>query len=128
MTAFLNALSRLLVTLVALPAARTTTFTSAAIDLSVYDGELAMILNSAAGTGTTPTLDGKIQHCDTSGGTYADSGITLTQVTDAAASLQTKLFQKSAVKQYIKFVGTIAGTTPSFNFAATLVGLKRSLS
>ena len=127
MTAFLNALSRMLVTLVALPAARTTTVTSAASDLSVYDGELAMILNSAAGTGTTPTLDGKIQHCDTSGGTYADSGITFTQITNAD-SLQSKLFQKSAVKQYIKFVGTIAGTTPSFTFGASLVGLKRSLS
>lgn len=129
MTAFLNALSRALATIVAVPAARTSTFTSAAIDLSGYDGELGMLVNSAkASAGTTPTLDFKIQHCDTSGGTYADAGITLTTITDAADSLQLKLFQKSAVKQYVKLVGTIAGANASFNFGASLVGLKRSLS
>lgn len=127
MTAFLNALSRLLATVVAVSAARTSTFTSAAIDLSAYDGELAMILNSAAGTGTTPTLDGKITHCDTADGTFVDAGITFDQIT-TTASLQAKKFQKSSVKQFIKLVGTIAGTTPSFNFSATLVGLDRSLS
>lgn len=130
MTAFLNALSRALATIAAVPAARTATFTSAAIDLSGYDGELGMLINSArASAGTTPTLIFTITHCDTSGGSYVDSGLAaFTTITDAADSLQLKLFQKSAVKQYIKLVGTIAGASASFNFGASVVGLKRSLS
>ena len=112
---------------VASPAARTATFTSSAIDLNDYPNGVTIILDSAAGTGTSPTLDGKIQSSTTSGGSYADvSGATFTQITSSAASFQTVTVDKRVSNRYIKFVGTIAGTSPSFTFGVSMVGQKQS--
>jgi hypothetical protein len=102
---------------------------SAAIDLAdLADGTLIATLNAAAATaGTNPTLDVKITHCDTSGGTYTDAGIAFTQVT-TSDSHQHKLFKKEDVKQFIKFDWTIGGTSsPSFPAAMELIGLERDL-
>lgn len=108
------------------PAARTATATSAAIDLAAYKGGVALTLHSAAGTGTAPTMDGKVQDCATSGGTYADvAGATFTQVTDAAGgSIQRLIVDTRKVKEFIKVVLTIAGTTPSFTCAVSLAAIE----
>lgn len=102
------------------PADRTATATSAAIDLQAYDGEMVLNLHSAAGTGTTPTLDVKVQDCDTEAGTYADvSGMAFAQVTTTAACADLVLPVRE-LKRYIKVVATIAGTSPHFLSAVTL--------
>lgn len=77
--------------------------------------ELAAQLDSAAGTGTSPTLDVKFQTSyDGTNATAVDvpSGA-FTQVA-AAASAQIKSL--TAIHRYVKVSWTIAGTTPSFNF------------
>ena len=53
-------------------AAVTSTATSSAIDLLEYDGDVMLILDSAAGGGSSPTLDIKITESDASSGTYTD--------------------------------------------------------
>lgn len=110
----------------AVSGARTATFTGTAIDISMYQGDLKVILDSAAGTGTTPTLDGKVQTGDQSDGSDAAdvSGAVFTQVV-AAASKQSIGVDTRGCKKYVRFVGTIAGTTPSFNFAVVAVGQKQ---
>ena len=106
-------------------AAVTSTATSAAIDLKEYDGDVSLILTSAAGTGSSPTLDVKVQDSDASGGTYGDlSGATFTQVT-GSVSMQVITFCKDEAKRYIKIVQTIGGSTPSFTFNINGVALKK---
>ena len=103
----------------------TSTATSSAIDLLEYDGDVLLVLDSAAGTGTSPTLDVKITNSDASSGTYTDlSGATFTQVVDAA-SMQTLVINKDSAERYIKIVQTITGSSPSFTFSVNLIGVKK---
>ena len=106
-------------------AAKTSTATSSAIDLLEYDGDILLILDCAAGTGSSPTLDIKLTECDTTGGTYTDlSGATFTQVT-GSASLQTLVINKDSAERFVKIVSTIGGSTPSFTFSLNAVALKK---
>tara|TARA_B100001778_G_C18578530_1_gene626241 strand:+ start:593 stop:976 length:384 start_codon:yes stop_codon:yes gene_type:complete len=106
-------------------AAKTSTATSSAIDLLEYDGDVLLILDSAAGTGSSPTLDIKLTECDTTGGTYTDlSGATFTQVT-GSASMQTLVINKDSAERFVKIVSTIGGSTPSFTFSINAVALKK---
>ena len=103
----------------------TSTATSSAIDLLEYDGDVLLVLDCAAGTGTSPTLDVKITNSDASGGTYTDlSGAAFTQVVDAA-SMQTLVINKDSAERYIKIVQTITGSSPSFTFIINLIGVKK---
>ena len=103
----------------------TSTATSSAIDLLEYDGDGLLVLDCAAGTGTSPTLDVKITNSDASGGTYTDlSGAAFTQVVDAA-SMQTLVINKDSAERYIKIVQTITGSSPSFTFSINLIGVKK---
>ena len=118
-------LDKLTVTAGVATAAVTSTATSSAIDLLEFDGDILLVLDSAAGTGSSPTLDIKIQDSDASSGTYGDlSGATFTQVTDSA-SMQVITFCKDEAKRYVKIVQTIGGSTPSFTFSINGVALKK---
>ena len=106
-------------------AVRTATATGTGIDITDYVGELAVILDSAAGTGTAPTLDVKLQDSDAVGGTYADiAGATFTQVITAAGA-QKIAVKVDAINKFIRAVGTIGGTGPSFAFSVKAVGVKQ---
>lgn len=106
-------------------AARTATANGTGVDLQQYSGDVAVILDSAAGTGTAPTLDVKLQDSDDNS-TFADvSGATFTQVTNAAASQQKIVVNKDAARRYVRAVATIGGTSPSFTFSVNAVGVKK---
>ncbi len=106
-------------------AAVTSTATSSAIDLLEYDGDVLLILDSAAGGGSSPTLDIKLTECATTSGTYTDlSGATFTQVT-GSASMQTLAINKDSSKRFIRIVQTIGGSSPTFTFSINLIGLKK---
>ena len=106
-------------------AAVTSTATSSAIDILEYDGDVMLILDSAAGGGSSPTLDIKITESDATGGTYTDlSGATFTQVT-RSASMQTLSINKDECKRFIKIVQTIGGSSPTFTFSINLIGVKK---
>ena len=103
----------------------TATATSSAIDLKEFDGDVLLVLNCAAGTGSSPTLDIKVQDSDETGGTYGDlSGAAFTQVTDAA-SLQTLEVNKDECKRFIKIVQTVGGSSPVFVYGISLIGAKK---
>lgn len=103
-------------------AARTATGQTAAVDLRTYQGDVALILDAAAGTGTTPTCDIKIQDSDDGSTGWNDvSGATFTQLV-TTASRQKLALNKDAVKRYIRAVYTIAGTTPSYTFSVNCLG------
>ena len=101
------------------------TATSSAIDLKDFDGDVLLVLNSAAGTGSSPTLDVKVQDSDETGGTYGDlSGAAFTQVT-TSASLQTLEVNKDECKRFIKIVQTVGGSSPVFVYGISLIGAKK---
>lgn len=128
MTHLLNALAQAVGLVLAAAAQRTSTLTGTGIDVLDYEGVALAVLNASAGTGTTPTLDVKLQHSDDDS-TYADvTGGVFTQVTDAAetAGVQVLKVNVSDLKRYVRVIGTIAGTTPSFDFGVEFVGIKKA--
>ena len=128
MTHLLNALAQTVGLVLAAAARRTSTLTGTGIDVLDYEGVALAVLNASEGTGTTPTLDVKLQHSDDDS-TYADvtSGA-FTQVTDVAgtAGVQILKVNVSDLKRYVRVIGTIAGTTPSFDFGVEFVGIKKA--
>ena len=116
-------------TTVLVPTAKTSTYTSSAIDTQQFEGDWLVVLNSAAGTGTTPTLAGKMRSDPASGGSYADiTGATFTSIDDTAGgSCQIIRVAKNSHDRYVKFVGTIDGTSPSFIFGVNILSRNKAL-
>lgn len=86
-------------------------------------GQFKAILDCGTVTGTSPTLDVKIQESDSSGSGYTDiSGAAFTQL--GTAGNEEIHFQTS--KRYVRAVATIAGTSPVFVFGCYLIGTKRT--
>lgn len=106
-------------------AARTTTANGTGVDLKDFIGQAALILDSAAGTGTTPTLDLKLQDSDDNS-TFADvsPAVAFVQVV-AGASQQRVGVDCDALRRYVRIVSTIGGTTPSFTYSVNMVGRKQ---
>jgi hypothetical protein len=104
--------------------ARTATANSTGVDIQQIVDQIAIVIDSAAGTGTSPTLDVKIQE-SSDNSTFTDiSGLAFTQIT-TSASVQKIVLNKGATKRYIRVVSTITGTTPSFSYSVKGYGLKK---
>lgn len=109
------------------PLARTSTANGTAVDVQQYIGQMKFILTSTAGTGTTPTLDVKLQGSADGSTGWADiTGATFTQVTDAADASEAIGVVIDGSPRYVRAVATIAGTTPSFTCAVLAVGLQQN--
>lgn len=107
---------------VSAPAASTSTRTGSGVDIKNYDGQLTFVLDNGTTSGTTPTLDGKIQD-SADNSSFADvTGATFAQLT--AAGIKTLVMEKNAFRRYIRYVGTIGGTTPSFTHGVTMIARK----
>ncbi|MES2207302.1 MAG: hypothetical protein V4525_10995 [Pseudomonadota bacterium] len=89
------------------------------IDLRDLVGTVAITFDLANVDGTTPTLDLKLQHSDTSGSGFTDvSSGAITQVT-TVAGVQTLFLDCNALKRYAKVFMTIGGTsTPHYLVSA----------
>ncbi|MBT9156899.1 MAG: hypothetical protein DDT37_01890 [Firmicutes bacterium] len=105
-------------------AARTTTGNGASIDIKDYIGRGKVMLDCAAGTGTTPTLDIVIQHSVDNVTFIPVPGAVFAQVTTAARQQQIGL-DLDAAHRHVRIAFTIAGGTPSFTFSVQLVGWRQ---
>jgi len=103
-----------------------TSLTATAFDVTVYEGTMLFIASVGAPTaGSAQTLDLKLQHSDTSGGTYADvTGAAWTQFT-TTAGVKVIAVDLDRVKAFVKVVATFGGTTPTYPFGVEAVGLKK---
>jgi hypothetical protein len=109
----------------AAPQTATSTVTGSSGDLLAGDGRCFALQQVGAVSGTAPTLDGKIQESSDGSTNWTDiTGATFTQVT-ATGNYQAITFDRS--KRYVRYVGTIAGTTPSFALAVVLSEQKKQL-
>ena len=116
--------SNLTQTAVVAIAAKTSTVTSSAVDLRTYKGGVIVQQLVGVVSGTSPTLDGKIQTSADGSTGWADiSGATFTQVT-ATDSFQKIGFVLNETLGYVRYVGTITGTTPSFTMGVALLAAK----
>lgn len=107
------------------PGANVATLTGEAVDIRDLEGPVLVTQASGAGTGTTPTLDGKLQHSLDGSTSWADiAGATFAQVLEEA-SLQKFALNPNGTRGYIRYVGTIAGETPSFDVTVLIAGMKR---
>lgn len=108
----------------ALNLSRTATLTGTGVDLQGLDGEAVVIQSAGAATsGSSPTLDGKLQDSADNSTGWADiTGAVFTQVTTTASDQKISI-NVSEVKRYVRYVGTIGGTsTPTFPFSCNLIG------
>ena len=106
-------------------AARTATGQTSGIDLRVYDGDVVFVLDSAAGAGTSPTLDVTIEDSADNSSFSALSGAAFTQVT-GTASAQKLSIDKDNAKRYVRIKYTIGGSSgQSFTFSVNALGLKK---
>lgn len=105
------------------PIRATTTQTGAAVDtLGFNSASVAQEVGTV--TGTTPTLDSKIQESADGSTAWADiSGAAFTQVTASNNSQALRLegLNTGSRKRYIRVVSTIAGTTPSFDLGVNIL-------
>ena len=108
------------------PIAASSVQTSAAIDTAGYGSAVVVVTNGAAtGTPSSYTVDAKVQHCATSGGSYTDvSGAAITQITTDGAQKTIRLDGlNSSVLRYIKVLVTPAmtgGSSPKALVGATV--------
>ncbi len=104
------------------PQTATSTATGTGVDTKGYNSAMA-VLEVGAVSGTSPTLNVKIQD-SADNSTFADvSGLTLTQVTAANNSQVLRIdgLNTSTLRRYLRAVGTIGGTSPSFAFSVEIL-------
>lgn len=105
------------------PVSRTATANGTGVDLIDVAGNMqtALLLTGAV-SGTTPTLDVKIQE-SSDNTTFTDvAGATFTQQT---AANQRQVISFAAIKRYVRAVYTIAGTSPNFATGVTFLASRR---
>lgn len=106
---------------------RTSDLDGTAYDTLGLEGSFLVILAASAATaGTNPTLNVKIQHSDAAAGTYADvTGAAFTEVT-TTAGMQMLVLRRDKVKQFIKVIGTLGGTsTPTFAYGVAIGSVQK---
>lgn len=105
-------------------ASQTSTVTGTSVDCDGMAGTVIFTQQVGTVTGTSPTLDGKVQDSlDGSTGWNDVSGATATQVT-ASNNVQNIVVDRSATKRFLRYVGTIAGTSPVFPLQVTCNAFK----
>lgn len=93
-----------------------------AVDITTLDGEGVIVLNSAATQAADNTADFKLQE-SADGSTWTDvANGAFTQVTNAAASFQTKSLRLGELKKNLRLHYTLAGTSPKVIVSAEIVG------
>lgn len=106
-----------------------TSVTSAGVDMIAHDNNVFAIQAIGTVAGTEITFVGKIQEATTQTGTYTDiSGAVFSTVTSTTGvpAIQAITFQRNM--QFIRYVGTIAGTTSAVALDVMAVGQKKQVS
>src|SRR5262245_18919003 len=106
------------------PQTATATVNASGGDLLAGDGRCFDVQQVGTVSGTSPTLDGKVQE-SSDNATWSDiPGATFSQVT-ASNNYQAITFDRT--KRYVRYVGTIGGTSPSFALAVLISEQKKQI-
>ena len=98
------------------------------LDLQGYQGKVKILMALGAISGTTPTLDVKVQD-SADNVTFADlsSPVAFGQKTNQANTVDAVVVDTRAVRRYIKLYAAAGGTTPSFTLGALAIGQKQTI-
>ncbi len=105
------------------PAAQTASFNSGSVDMQKFRRAL-FVIDVGAVSGTTPTLDAKLQE-STDNTTFTDlagTNVSITQITAANKTVTMEVRAGQLTKRYARVAFTIGGTTPSFTMALIPIG------
>jgi hypothetical protein len=106
------------------PRTVTVTVNGPSVDLLAGDGRCFALQQVGSVSGTAPTLAGKIQE-SADGSAWADiSGATFTTVT-GSDNVQAITFDRTL--RYVRYVGTVGGTSPSFPLAVFISEQKKQV-
>jgi hypothetical protein len=106
------------------PRTTTATVTGSSIDLVAGDGRCFAIQQVGTVTGTSPVLAGKIQESP-DGSTWTDvAGATFANVS-TTDNVQAISFDRT--QRYVRYVGTVTGTSPSFPLAVIVSEQKKEI-
>lgn len=98
------------------PVTATASANGTGVDTQGYSDAM-VVLEVGTVSGTTPTLNVKIQESDDNSSFSDVTGATFTQVSATGSSQVLRVTELNLVrKRYLRAVATIAGTTPSFAF------------
>lgn len=99
---------------------------STGVDVSAYDGQVAIVLGAINTAGTTPTLAVKVQESDSSGSGYTDVTGGGFAAIDNTGGIQKIVLNADALKKYIRLDFDIGGTSsPAFGVSAAIIGPKK---
>jgi hypothetical protein len=108
-------------------ASTTANATGASQDFGATDDVVLVIQRVGTVTGTTPTLAGKLQNSADGSTNWLDcpaAGGALATVT-ASNNIQGATFQRDL--RYVRYIGTVGGTTPVFPINIVIVGQKKKV-
>lgn len=109
-------------------AALATSITGTAIDCIGLDGNMGLKQEIGTVASTSFTFQGKVQQATTATGTYVDiTGITTPAITSTTGAqiVQVVTFQRD--QRFIRYVGTIGGTTPTASLQVEFLGMTKQL-
>lgn len=117
-------------------AALATSITGTGVDCLGLDGNMGLLQVIGTVASTSFTYQGKVQEADTATGTYSDvvvmsattTGIATTPAitsTTGAQIVNALTFQRT--KRFLRYVGTIGGTTPTASLDAVFLGRTKQL-
>lgn len=106
------------------PRTATTTVTGNAGDFINGDGRCTAIQQVGTVSGSSPSLAGKIQESSDQAAWSDISGATFTAVS-ATDNVQAISFDRT--KRYLRYVGTITGSSPSFPLAVVITEQKKQV-
>ena len=108
--------------------ANTSTVTGSSVDIKDYVGEIGIIQDVGTVGGTNPTLNGKIQESLNGSTGWTDvSGAAFTEVT-STGNVQKLNLNTRSLSRYIRYVGTIAGSSPAFDLGVVGIGKAQASS
>lgn len=93
------------------------TYTAGPIAAAGQASDVILMVHCTAASGTSPTLNASLEESNDGSSWTAVTGSAITQLTAAGNAMS----NAQATKQYVRVTSTVAGTTPSFTYRASLL-------
>jgi hypothetical protein len=107
------------------PRTVTTSLNGSAVDLIAGDGRCFAIQQVGSVSGTSPTLAGKLQESADGTTNWTDIAGAAFTTTSATDNVQAIAFDRTL--RYVRYVGTVGGTSPSFGLAVIVSEQKKEI-
>lgn len=115
-------------------AALATSITGTGVDCIALDGNMGLLQVIGTVASTSFTFQGKVQEADTATGTYSDvaapgttAAVTTPAITSTTGAQIVQVVNFQRTKRFLRYIGTIGGTTPTASLDAMFLGQNKQL-